>query len=640
MQTRVFYSSSEWGVEQKTEENSERSSWARPWCWKIINALCLVLCVWGLTPRLLAAELGITNVKARPGSAFILPVTVSGGETSTAIHFCLRFDGGLVSLPDTLPPVNGELIVDHTIGTNWYSNRARVLVFSGSLSALRPGSGTLLYLVLQLAASAAVGTVIPVAIEELSASDANGNPVPMTARAGAITVSNDLDLPGPGSHQLVFPQVADGSFPGGSFLSSLVFVNRTAAGVTGRISFSKSDGTPMALGLVDGRRGSEFTFTVPGGGSVFLQTNGSSPLAVGYARLTSTGPLGGTILFSQLDGSGRVLLEAGVGAAPGGTRFSIPVLYVRGSVDTGVAFANTSGQPVELQLKLRDKPGNDVDSAVIRLGIGEHLPKFATELFDSLPGQSEFAGLVEVEADQPVSAIALKLQGLILTTFPVIATIYTPPSLPHIEVTPASLNFGTIYTGSSKSLDFTVKNTGEGELQVESITKSSASYVVTSPAVPFTVAPGGEQKVSVSFSPTAGGTASGTLTVNSNDLVQPSVTVAVTGTGNPGAAPVIQSVTVTKLANFTIKVDIQLSDADGDISKLDFQWYRATAVMKTSTLNSPADVNLAGFTAGTISYTFTNMGIGTFQGLVFPNKVEVTATDSRGLVSNAISKSF
>jgi hypothetical protein len=222
----------------------------------------------------------------------------------------------------------------------------------------------------------------------------------------------------------------------------------------------------------------------------------------------------------------------------------------------------------------------------------------------------------------------------------VVSTIYTPPLLPRIEVTPLSLNFGTVWTGGNKLLDFTVKNLGDAELQVESISKSSPAYTITSPAIPFSVAPGGEQNVTVLFTPTEAGTVNDTLGVNSNDPAQPSVALTVTGVAYAGTAPTIQNVTVTKPAKFTITVDIQLADQDGDISKLDFSWYLGTAVKITSTLNSPADVNLVGVTAGTITHTFSDMAIPSVFGSAPPDKVEIKATDSRGLVSNVFSKSF
>ena len=53
------------------------------------------------------------------------------------------------------------------------------------------------------------------------------------------------------------------------------------------------------------------------------------------------------------------------------------------------------------------------------LGPGEHLPRFVDQFFD-LTGEAEFQGSIEIVASGPVSAIALKQKGALLTTFPVI----------------------------------------------------------------------------------------------------------------------------------------------------------------------------------------------------------------------------
>ena len=43
--------------------------------------------------------------------------------------------------------------------------------------------------------------------------------------------------------------------------------------------------------------------------------------------MDATGPMGGTLIFTQRDGGGNITSEAGVGASPVDTRFSIPVLF-------------------------------------------------------------------------------------------------------------------------------------------------------------------------------------------------------------------------------------------------------------------------------------------------------------------------
>ena len=136
--------------------------------------------------------------------------------------------------------------------------------------------------------------------------------------------------------------------------------------------------------------------------------------------LDATGPLGGTLIFTQRDAGGNVTSEAGVGASPVGTRFSIPVLFDQGGANTGIAFVNSSSQTIQITLIRRDEAGMELEQEMITLEPGQHSPKFATELFDQLAGVAEFQGSIEITSSAPISAVALKLEGVLLTTFPVI----------------------------------------------------------------------------------------------------------------------------------------------------------------------------------------------------------------------------
>ncbi|HEV8130970.1 MAG TPA: SBBP repeat-containing protein, partial [Acidobacteriota bacterium] len=102
--------------------------------------------------------------------------------------------------------------------------------------------------------------------------------------------------------------------------------------------------------------------------------------------------------------------------------------------------------------------------------------------------------------------------------------------------------------------------------------------------------------------------------------------------GTSGTAPTIKNVTATVLTEDSVKLDIQLSDPDGDIVKLEFTWSRiGIAQQSTRVLNSPGDINLAGLTSGTVTYTFTGIGFLTPFGTLAPDRVDVQATDAKGL---------
>ena len=103
----------------------------------------------------------------------------------------------------------------------------------------------------------------------------------------------------------------------------------------------------------------------------------------------------------------------------------------------------------------------------------------------------------------------------------------TGGSPPVITVTPSSLSFGNVTVGSTKDLNFTVKNSGVGTL-VGSASTGAPFSIVSGGS--FSLGPGASQRVSVRFAPTASGAVSGTVAFISSGG---NVSRPVTGTGVP-----------------------------------------------------------------------------------------------------------
>lgn len=103
---------------------------------------------------------------------------------------------------------------------------------------------------------------------------------------------------------------------------------------------------------------------------------------------------------------------------------------------------------------------------------------------------------------------------------------------PNITVSSTSIDFDQVLFPSTQGVSqtLTVRNTGNGPLVVSSI-RSSAAFFRVSPTAGFTLAPGAQRNVTVSFTPTRLGPHGGALTINSNDPEQRVVTVAMSGTG-------------------------------------------------------------------------------------------------------------
>ncbi|MGD1098213.1 MAG: choice-of-anchor D domain-containing protein [Bryobacteraceae bacterium] len=132
-----------------------------------------------------------------------------------------------------------------------------------------------------------------------------------------------------------------------------------------------------------------------------------------------------------------------------------------------------------------------------------------------------------------------------------------PPTAPMISVTPTSLSFGTVASGQTADLTLSVINNGTAILNVSSITSTNTLFTVVSPTVPFSVGIGGTQAVDIRFSPTSTAAQTGTLTIVSNDPVNPSVGVSISGnTGGGGGGGGGTTNTVT------LKVDGGTFDAE------------------------------------------------------------------------------
>lgn len=239
-----------------------------------------------------------------------------------------------------------------------------------------------------------------------------------------------------------FPQVADARAGALVFRTTLIFVN-TGNDATVTVSFFDSSGSPMSIELVGLGNQTVFEFLLPPGGSVSHRTPGTAEgFRVGYA-VVETGPgVGGTAVFSRIDGdTGVVLSEAGVPASTTLDRFSFFVDSL-GSRDTGLALVNPSQEPATLRMRLYDKSfqliasGDPIQANLplattdVPLGPATHGARFVFEIFSDAAAQAgEMEGIVTVESDRAITAVTLRSndpaspfpEGVpTLTTFPVV----------------------------------------------------------------------------------------------------------------------------------------------------------------------------------------------------------------------------
>ncbi len=103
----------------------------------------------------------------------------------------------------------------------------------------------------------------------------------------------------------------------------------------------------------------------------------------------------------------------------------------------------------------------------------------------------------------------------------------------QLNVTPATVSFGGIVTGSNKQISILIQNTGNQTLTFGTPTLPTAPYSATGvPANGATLAAGASVTATITFAPTAAGTFNGSLLLNSNGG---NLTIPLTGSS--GTAP-------------------------------------------------------------------------------------------------------
>jgi hypothetical protein len=106
-----------------------------------------------------------------------------------------------------------------------------------------------------------------------------------------------------------------------------------------------------------------------------------------------------------------------------------------------------------------------------------------------------------------------------------------PPGPGVLTVSPTSLAFGSVATGSTASATFTLSNTGGTALAVSSVTAPAAPFSAPAPlTVGTSVGPGATVTQTVRFSPTATGAVTGSYAFAVNDG-KGTRTVSLSGTG-------------------------------------------------------------------------------------------------------------
>ena len=123
------------------------------------------------------------------------------------------------------------------------------------------------------------------------------------------------------------------------------------------------------------------------------------------------------------------------------------------------------------------------------------------------------------DADNPTLDIALSGVGVTSTGTPAV-----------LAANPTSLSFGNVSAGSSKTVSQTLTNSGGSALTISQIAPSGTGFSFTGINPPVTLSAGQSFTFNVTFTPAAGGSVSGSLSITS-DASNPNLDVPLSATG-------------------------------------------------------------------------------------------------------------
>ncbi|HEV2500518.1 MAG TPA: choice-of-anchor D domain-containing protein [Terriglobia bacterium] len=104
-----------------------------------------------------------------------------------------------------------------------------------------------------------------------------------------------------------------------------------------------------------------------------------------------------------------------------------------------------------------------------------------------------------------------------------------------LTISPATVTFGSVETGTPATQTITLDNTGNGSVTVSQASVTGSGFTITGLSLPLTLAAGQSASFNAVFSPGAAGSVTGSISVVSNAAGSPA-TVSLTGTGNASQA--------------------------------------------------------------------------------------------------------
>lgn len=232
----------------------------------------------------------------------------------------------------------------------------------------------------------------------------------------------DLSRPASGEVRY-FPHFADGD----GYTTSLILLNTSEQDESGTLRIRDNNGNPLVVNQAAGTAGSSFRYSIPKGGAVRFQTDGSAANGkTGWVQLTpdpGTATPMGAGLFGYNPGN-YLLTESGM-TAVGATTHARIYLDMSGGHNTALAIVNPTDSGASIGVSAFRTDGASAigtSKEPLPLPAEGHDAKFADQLIAGLP--AGFIGVLDVTSTTPFAALTMRSldnerNDFIVATFPV-----------------------------------------------------------------------------------------------------------------------------------------------------------------------------------------------------------------------------
>src|SRR5271165_2617459 len=103
--------------------------------------------------------------------------------------------------------------------------------------------------------------------------------------------------------------------------------------------------------------------------------------------------------------------------------------------------------------------------------------------------------------------------------------------LAQISPSSSSVDFGSVAVGTQGTWSLTITNSGGADLTISMLTLTGAEFGVSGITTPRMISSGQTATLTLTFLPTTAGVVSGSLAITSNDPANPTLNIALTGSG-------------------------------------------------------------------------------------------------------------